>query len=344
MLALNLFSLFALPVAHRGWFGLQDNSSGAGEGRPRSSNAPQDHLGSIRVLTDEDGGVTERTSWGPWGERFEGGERSRMGYTGHQIDAESGLHHAVHRYLDPRNGRWTQRDPLGDVDGQNIYRYATNDPTNRVDVLGLHASHQFQGTVDPKLSLFASGSAFVDAVGHFKYSVIATAGTESAEDKYDFIQVVRALWNGEPVPPTGGEGFSVGPAEWELIKTPDGFSVDTADFSRSPYFHSVWEGQFNQCGNILSDPSGLRNYVRGLAPWSYNFEAVTIAVSTCGSGSNPKKVNAIAGFRWGYSFTWPDQIRVTNFRPIISIPMKFKEALLKYPGGSGYEIDESFMK
>jgi len=137
MLALNLFSLFALPVAHRGWFGLRDNSSGAGEGRPRSSNDPQDHLGSIRLLTDEKGSVTERMTWGPWGERLEGGERSRFGYTGHQREAASGLHYSVHRYLDPRNGRWTRRDPLGNADGENRYWYADNDPVRYMDLLGL---------------------------------------------------------------------------------------------------------------------------------------------------------------------------------------------------------------
>jgi len=32
-----------------------------------------DHLGSVRILTNELGGVTERTTWGPWGESLEGG-------------------------------------------------------------------------------------------------------------------------------------------------------------------------------------------------------------------------------------------------------------------------------
>ena len=89
------------------------------------------------MLTDEDGGVTERTTWGPWGERIEGGERSRVGYTGHQRDAESGLHYSVHRYLDSRDGRWTKRDPAGRVDGQNLYRYVRSNPIKRVDPEGL---------------------------------------------------------------------------------------------------------------------------------------------------------------------------------------------------------------
>ena len=140
MLALNIFSifsLFALPAARRGWFGLRDNSPGAGGRRAGSSNAPQDHLGSIRVLTDEDGGVTERTTWGPWGARLEGGERSRVGYTGHQTERESGLRYSVHRYLDPRNGRWTRRDPAGGIDGSNLYRYVANQPVRAIDPTGL---------------------------------------------------------------------------------------------------------------------------------------------------------------------------------------------------------------
>jgi len=39
----------------------------------------------------------------------------------------------VHRYLDPRQGRWSQRDPLGGFDGINRYRYARNTPLSLID-------------------------------------------------------------------------------------------------------------------------------------------------------------------------------------------------------------------
>ena len=134
---LVIFSLLACPTVSWGIPVIPgDPASGVFESA-RSSNAPQDHLGSIRVLTDEDGGVTERTTWGPWGERLEGGELSRVGYTGHSLDRESGLHYAVHRYLDPRNVRWTRRDPLGEVDGTNVYGYVRNRPTRFADPTGL---------------------------------------------------------------------------------------------------------------------------------------------------------------------------------------------------------------
>ena len=60
-----------------------------------------------------------------------------MGYTGHQTERESGLRYSVHRYLDPRNGRWLRRDPAGGVDGANLYRYVNNRPLSGVDSMGL---------------------------------------------------------------------------------------------------------------------------------------------------------------------------------------------------------------
>lgn len=59
-----------------------------------------------------------------------------MGFTGHQRDGESGLHHAQFRYLDSRNGRWTKRDPAGRVDGSNLYRYVRNNPQSLIDMGG----------------------------------------------------------------------------------------------------------------------------------------------------------------------------------------------------------------
>jgi len=47
------------------------------------------------------------------------------------------LYSAAYRHLRPGLGRWTSRDPAGDVDGPNLYRYAMNRPTVAVDPTGL---------------------------------------------------------------------------------------------------------------------------------------------------------------------------------------------------------------
>jgi RHS repeat-associated protein len=59
--------------------------------------------------------------------------------TGHQFEARTGHWGAMHRYLDPRAGRWTQRDLLGDVDGQNRYVYVGSRPMVNRDPVGLQA-------------------------------------------------------------------------------------------------------------------------------------------------------------------------------------------------------------
>ena len=58
------------------------------------------------------------------------GERN---YTG----AMAGLYHVRHRAYDPELGRWTRRDPIGYVDGLNIYEMVGSDPINGGDPSGL---------------------------------------------------------------------------------------------------------------------------------------------------------------------------------------------------------------
>jgi RHS repeat-associated protein len=60
------------------------------------------------------------------------------GYTGREPDA-SGLVYYRARYYDPSVGRFTQRDPVGYLDGLNRYAYVGNNPINFTDPHGLTA-------------------------------------------------------------------------------------------------------------------------------------------------------------------------------------------------------------
>ncbi|KAH8694601.1 hypothetical protein BGZ61DRAFT_478194 [Ilyonectria robusta] len=55
----------------------------------------------------------------------------------YEHDRETGLYHCQHRYYCLWLGRWTSPDPLGDVDGPNLYEYVKNDPVNSYDPLGM---------------------------------------------------------------------------------------------------------------------------------------------------------------------------------------------------------------
>ncbi|NGX56370.1 MAG: tRNA3(Ser)-specific nuclease WapA [Candidatus Anoxychlamydiales bacterium] len=56
-------------------------------------------------------------------------------------DEESNLIYFGRRYYDPELGRWLTCDPLGFVDGMNLYAYVFNDPLNNEDLYGLYANY-----------------------------------------------------------------------------------------------------------------------------------------------------------------------------------------------------------
>jgi len=58
-------------------------------------------------------------------------------FTARRFEEETGLYHYRRRAYDPGSGRFLQRDPIGSVDGPNIYEYVRSRPTFLMDPLGL---------------------------------------------------------------------------------------------------------------------------------------------------------------------------------------------------------------
>jgi len=57
-----------------------------------------------------------------------------------EFDQRAGFYYFGARYYDPEVGRWLTPDPLGMVDGPNVYAYVNNNPVNMVDPYGLSKS------------------------------------------------------------------------------------------------------------------------------------------------------------------------------------------------------------
>jgi RHS repeat-associated protein len=75
---------------------------------------------------------------GPWGEELEGNfSKVTFTFTGHRREPRTGMLSALHRYLDPRAGRWTSQDPMGSRDGPNRYLYVHARPLSFIDPSGL---------------------------------------------------------------------------------------------------------------------------------------------------------------------------------------------------------------
>jgi RHS repeat-associated protein len=99
-----------------------------------------DHLGSPRTTYSQAKAVVAKQAFSPYGMPIlSAGQRMDVGYTGHKWDDESDMFHAPYRYYNPYTARWLSRDPLGMVDGPNVYAYVMGNPVCLTDELGLDA-------------------------------------------------------------------------------------------------------------------------------------------------------------------------------------------------------------
>jgi RHS repeat-associated protein len=109
----------------------------------------QDHLGSVAVVTDEQGAILARYFYDTYGrsvdedgEPLGDGHRSEAttrGFTDHEHLDDVGLIHANARVMDPVVGQFLSRDPLGMPaipQSLNPYAYALNAPVQYTDPTG----------------------------------------------------------------------------------------------------------------------------------------------------------------------------------------------------------------
>jgi len=130
-------------------------SSGGGGSTPTAETRYllRDHLGSLTVITDELGAVTERLSYDPHGKRRAVdwqasltpivSAETRRGFTAHEHLEEVGLVHMNGRVYDPTLGRFLSADPFvqlaGATQAYNRYSYVNNNPLSYTDPSGFFA-------------------------------------------------------------------------------------------------------------------------------------------------------------------------------------------------------------
>ncbi len=76
----------------------------------------QDHLGTIREVIDNNGGLQVRYDYTPWGKRIRvlgNGQDADFGFTGHYFHSSSSLYLTKYRGYSPEFARWISRDPYG---------------------------------------------------------------------------------------------------------------------------------------------------------------------------------------------------------------------------------------
>ena len=106
----------------------------------------KDHLGSVRATVNDKGEVVHYEDYYPYGLSMPGRTEDNAGkapferYTGHELDAETGLLYAGARYYDRDLGRWLVVDPLADeYASHSPYNYVLGNPMRLVDPDGAAA-------------------------------------------------------------------------------------------------------------------------------------------------------------------------------------------------------------
>jgi RHS repeat-associated protein len=95
-----------------------------------------DTLGSVIAVSDAAGAVTATNSYDEYG--LPGtGNSGRFSYTGQTWIPEAGLLNYKARMYAPGLGRFIQPDPIGFMEGMNLYAYVGGDPVNATDPSGL---------------------------------------------------------------------------------------------------------------------------------------------------------------------------------------------------------------
>lgn len=102
----------------------------------------QDHLGSINLITNRSGAVTQVLDYNPWGERIGASNNTPtiMGFTGHNMLDEVGLVHMGGRVYDPLVSRFISADLFiqapTNTQSYNRYSYVWNNPLSYTDPSG----------------------------------------------------------------------------------------------------------------------------------------------------------------------------------------------------------------
>jgi len=108
-----------------------------------------DDLGNITTLTDSSGSVVEAYDYDDFGKPLSASSVGNpLQFAGRPYDAEVGLSYFPTRYMDPRAGRFINRDAIGlwgdEGNSGNPYTYVGNNPWSKSDPTGEYVQPTFE--------------------------------------------------------------------------------------------------------------------------------------------------------------------------------------------------------
>jgi RHS repeat-associated protein len=166
-----------------------------------------DHLGSTRSAWDGSKANAGSYEFTPYGNEYHhaGSALASLSgaYTGKPWDDDAQLFHFPYRQYSPDLVTWTSRDPLGMIDGPNIYGYVHANPIMRIDpegglaflvFLAPHAARCGIGVVGAFIEILIEQANGVEPPGTCKTFCKLGAGCLAGMLSPAFIAIARARW------------------------------------------------------------------------------------------------------------------------------------------------------
>jgi len=149
--------------------------------------AIRDHLGSTRVVVNQDGTLSQKNDYYPFGQeiyRVTGGAQWNYKYNGKESQIALGLNWNNYgaRYYDAQLGRWHVVDPMADkMRRWSTYNYAFDNPMRFIDPDGMAPMGDPPGLGYIKRELNAAGTNLMNALGKAYLTVMgALTGADDA--------------------------------------------------------------------------------------------------------------------------------------------------------------------
>lgn len=155
------------------------------------------HLGSALLELDDKADVVTYEEYFPYGSssfqsvRNQQETPKRYRYTSKERDEESDLYYHGARYCASWLGRWTSCDPLGTVDGLNVYQYSRSNPIQYSDPTG----HQSKDENSPEKDASGNTDHHADESGGGEAS--SDSGGDAPQMFLPLLGITNGSWMGQ---------------------------------------------------------------------------------------------------------------------------------------------------
>ena len=123
-----------------------------------------DHNGNIVLYVSENGSIAAQFNYHPYGNVIDQTDAKcddfSFRFSTKFTDVETGLVSFQFRHYHPAPGRWLNRDPIGEIGGNNLYIFSANSPSVYYDVLGYSWEIKRDGAIFAKAKATSSTDTF----------------------------------------------------------------------------------------------------------------------------------------------------------------------------------------